>query len=99
VAERPNGGIQVKLRCLAAWIGRQDLKGIAAKSPTGPVIDFLRVHSQVEAFLLSDWAEKEGLAYISRLRELVSARVELRQARLSDPTDFLAVYREADQLL
>jgi len=46
-------------RCLAAWIGRQDLDGISANEPSGPIVDFLRVHPEAEAFLLSDWRERE----------------------------------------
>lgn len=41
-----------QLKCLVAWIGRQDLDGAWHDTPTGPIVDFLRVHPAVTAVLM-----------------------------------------------
>jgi DNA-binding NtrC family response regulator len=87
------------LQYLVAWIGRQDLDGAHRQLPTGPIVDFLRVHSDVEAILLSDWPRDETTRYISGLRRATIAAVDVRPVKLKDPTDYLGIFRAADAIL
>jgi DNA-binding NtrC family response regulator len=87
-----------EIKCLASWIGVQDLQGASKTPPGGPVADLLRVHPSIEAFLLSDWPDSDERRYASLLAK-AGARFEIRPIRLSDPTDYVAVYRAADALL
>jgi len=88
-----------KLKCLLAWIGRQDLEGAAVEPPTGPIVDFLRVYSDVQTVLLSDWSETERTTYAKRLEGIAHAPMDVRPVKLADPTDYLGVYRYADGVL
>jgi hypothetical protein len=87
------------VKYLAAWIGRQDLDGSRQDPPTGPIVDFVRSHPHVTAVLLSDWPRDEANRYAAALRRTVSAPINLRYAKLKDPTDYLGIYRAADELL
>ena len=88
-----------QIRCLVSWIGRQDLDGAARQPPSGPIVDFLRVHSGLTALLLSDWPKDEEAAYLTALRRTVTATIQVRHAKLTDPTDYLGIFRAADQAL
>jgi len=94
-----NRTTSLNLKCLVAWIGRQDLEGATVEPPTGPIVDFLRVYRDVESLLLSDWAEAERIAYVKHVEGIVIGRMEVRPVRLGDPTDYLGVYRYADSVL
>jgi DNA-binding NtrC family response regulator len=87
------------LKYLVAWIGRQDLEGARREPPTGPIIDFLRVHPEAQAVLLSDWPKQTADEYLVLLRRAVSAAVDLRAIKLKDPTDYLRIFRAADSVL
>jgi len=87
------------LRCLVAWIGRQDLDGASQKPCTGPVVDFLRGHPDIRCFLLSDWPKEQVASYLSCVERTVNSVIEIRRVKLADPTDYLAVYKSADSLM
>ena len=87
--------LKSELRCLVSWIGHQDLEGVAAEPATRPIVDFMRVHSGIQAFLLSDWPEREQHVYSTSLRRITRCDSEVRTVKLADPTDYLAVYRYA----
>ncbi len=88
-----------QIRCLVSWIGRQDLDGATRQPPTGPIVDFLRVHPGLTAALLSDWPKDEEAAYLNALRRAVSAEITVRRVKLKDPTDYLGIFRAADEAL
>ncbi len=87
------------IRYLVAWIGRQDLDGCRQAVPTGPIVDFLRAHSQVNTVLLSDWPRDEVAPYVTALRRVVNTEIGVRPVRLKDPTDYLGIFRAANAAL
>lgn len=87
------------LKHLISWIGRQDIEGAQRQPPSGPIVDCLRVHSSVTATLLSDWPKDQEAAYLAALRRAVTAEVRVQHAKLKDPTDYLGIFRAADQAL
>jgi len=87
------------LKYLISWIGRQDLDGCRAEPSSGPIVDFLRVHPRIAAVLLSDWSKEEEAAYLAALRQAVDVEVQVRRVKLKDPTDYLGIFRAADQEL
>jgi sigma54-dependent transcription regulator len=84
---------------LVAWIGRQDLDGGAHDPATGPIVDFLRVHPSTKVLLLSDWPRDVASVYRDQLRRAVGNEIEIRHAKLSDPTDYLGIFQAADAAL
>ncbi len=95
----PNNQTIGTILCFVSWIDRQDLEGAAAEQPTGPIVDFLRAHPDIHSVLLSDWPERESTSYLKRLEVIGIRNIEVRAARLNDPTDYLGVYRYADAVL
>jgi len=87
------------LKHLISWIGRQDIEGTQRQPPSGPIVDFLRVHSSVTVTLLSDWPRDAEAEYLTALQRAVSAVVRVQHVRLKDPTDYLGIFRAADQIL
>ena len=87
------------LKYLISWIGRQDLDGCKRQPASGPIVDFLRVHPGATAVLLSDWPKDEAAAYLAALRRTATAEIQVRHAKLKDPTDYLGIFRTADQTL
>lgn len=84
---------------LVAWIGRQDLDGVHRDPPAGPIVGFLRARSETTALLLSDWPRDDTARYIAALRECVPAKIDVRPVKLTDPTDYLGIFRAADAAL
>ncbi len=87
------------IRCLVSWIGRQDLEGSRSEPPSGPIVDFLRVHPRITAVLLSDWPKEEEATFLAALRRSVDVEVQLHRVKLKDPTDYLGIFRAADHEL
>lgn len=84
---------------LVAWIGRQDLDGVRRDPPAGPIVGFLLARPDTAALLLSDWPKDETARYIAVLRECVPAKIDVRAVKLTDPTDYLRIFRAADAAL
>jgi len=84
---------------LVAWIGRQDLDGVAHDPATGPIVDFLRAHPATKALLLSDWPKDVASVYRDKLRRAAGTEIEIRPVKLSDPTDYLGIFQAADAAL
>jgi sigma54-dependent transcription regulator len=57
------------------------------------------VHAGVTVVLLSDWPKDEEATYLAALRRTVKASIEVRRVKLKDPTDYLGIFRAADQAL
>lgn len=87
------------MKYFVSWIGRKDLEGGRHRSPTGPIVDFLRVHSGMPALLLSDWPTDEETPYLTALRRTVTSTVDVQRVKLKDPTDYLGIFRAADRAL
>ncbi len=87
------------LKYLVAWIGRQDIDGARTDRPTGPIVDFLRVYPDVSVVLLSDWPKADAANYLAALRRAVGPRIDVREVKLKDPTDYLGILRAADAAL
>ncbi len=87
------------MKYFVSWIGRQDIEGAARETPTGPIVDFLRVHPEVTAVLLADWAKDVTAKYVAAVRRAVDATIDIRPIKLKDPTDYLGIFRAADAAL
>jgi len=88
-----------RLKYLVAWIGRQDLEGAQQDPSTGPIADFLRAHPEVVAVLLSDWPKEAIAHYTAVVRRITRTDPDVRHVKLSDPTDYLGIFRAADGVL
>jgi sigma54-dependent transcription regulator len=67
--------------------------------PSGPIVDFLRSYPNVKSLLLSDWPKEVTSKYGGKLRRTVGNEVEVHPVKLSDPTDYLGIFRAADAAL
>ena len=65
----------------------------------GPIGQALDKREFDEVVLLSDYAKKEGTAYVQWAQQRTSAKVRLRQVELDDPTHFATIYKLADAAL
>ena len=102
---------QVLLRCwavraLVCWLGFTDLCAAGIRPPrgkdtpgVGPIGQALDKREFDEVVLLSDYAKKEGTAYVQWAQQRTSAKVRLRQVELDDPTHFATIYKLADAAL
>lgn len=66
---------------------------------SGPIGQALEQREFTRVVLLSNFAKTEGTAYVRWAQPKTTAKIELRQVELPDPTDFPAVYTIAEGTL
>jgi DNA-binding NtrC family response regulator len=88
-------------RVLVCWIGHTDLRAAQgeASAGLGPVGHALKERAFDRVALLSNYPKKDGAAYVRWAESQTSAKMELRQVELEDPTDFAGIYQIADTAL
>lgn len=92
------------IRTLISWLGITDLKAAQGdqSAGTGPIGQAVEARAYDEVVLLSNYTEERGReaeAYQRWLGERTTARVDLRQVTLDDPTDFSRIYKIASDEL
>jgi transcriptional regulator with GAF, ATPase, and Fis domain len=82
---------------LLSWIGTTDLRAAKGdpKAGTGPVAQAIESRGFDHAVLLDDHPTAESDGYLAWLQKRTAARIELRRVRLSSPTHYGEIYREA----
>jgi transcriptional regulator with PAS, ATPase and Fis domain len=84
-------------RILICWVGRTDLRARSEsdKIGIGPIAQALLVRQFDQAFLLSDYPEKEVKPYVKWLSERSKVHIELLLEKLSGPMNFGEIYEAA----
>lgn len=84
-------------RVLIAWIGRTDLRAPleSVKVGLGPIAQALLARDFDQAFLLSDYPEKEVKPYMKWLSERSKVHIDLLPEKLSGPMNFREIYEAA----
>ena len=89
------------MKVLAAWLGNTDL-GMArsgVKAPVGPIAQALSAYKYDLLLLLVNQSTKDCKEYVSWLQNVAPIVVETFSAKLSSPTDFSDIYRNALEAL
>ena len=89
------------MKVLAAWLGNTDL-GMArsgVKAPVGPIAQALAADKYDLLLLLANQSTKDCKEYVSWLQNVAPIVVETFTAKLSSPTDFSGIYRNALEAL
>jgi transcriptional regulator with GAF, ATPase, and Fis domain len=89
------------MKVLAAWLGNTDL-GMArsgVKAPVGPIAQALAADKYDLLLLLANQSTKDCKEYLSWLQNVAPIVVETFTAKLSSPTDFSGIYRNALEAL
>ena len=89
------------MKVLAAWLGNTDL-GMArsgVKAPVGPIAQALDADKYDLLLLLVNQPTKDCKEYVSWLQNVAPIVVETFTAKLSSPTDFADIYRNALEAL
>ena len=89
------------MKVLAAWLGNTDL-GMArsgVKAPEGPIAQALAADKYDLLLLLVNQSTKDCKEYVSWLQNVAPIVVETFSAKLSSPTDFSDIYRNALEAL
>ncbi len=91
---------------MVSWIGNTDLDAAGQRLPKGgadpglgPIGQALAQRQFTRVVLLSNFAKAQSSAYVRWAQQRTSAKVELKQVELSDPTHFHSVYKLAEQTL
>jgi len=84
-------------RFLVAWIGKADLRAPTESQSVGqgPIAQALTNREFDEAFLLSDYDNKQVQPYLKWLKGRAKARVEMLPQKLTGPTNFGEIYEAA----
>mgnify|MGYP001566166113 CR=1 FL=1 len=82
---------------LVAWIGHTDLRAAAGESTAGqgPIANAVQAREFDSVYLLSDHAVRQGREFASWVSSKTKAKVLVREARLSGPTEFGEIYENA----
>ena len=89
------------MKILAAWIGTVDLNAAheAANGELGPIGRALKARPFDRVLLLANQDKKKVEGYVSWLRSLSSAHIELCQVALTSPTAFGEIYNATSTAL
>jgi len=79
---------------LVSWIGQADLNAAAGKPDVGlgPVAQAVKHRGYDRVVLLCDYHKRVGAAFLSWLDDHTEARIEVRPAKLTSPTNFGEIY-------
>lgn len=82
-------------RILVSWIGNTDLKASEGKSDVGlgPIAQGVQVRQFDLIVLISNYANNASTTYKKWLEAFTQAHIDIRQRKLSAPTDFGEIYK------
>ena len=89
------------MKVLTAWLGNTDLRiaRSGVKAPEGPIAQALAADKYDLLLLLVNQPTKDRKEYVSWLKNVAPIDVEIFTAKLSNPTDFSSIYRNALEAL
>ena len=89
------------MKVLTAWLGNTDLDiaRSGVKAPEGPIAQALTADKYDLLLLLVNQPTKHCKEYVSWLKNVAPIDVEIFTAKLSSPTDFSSIYRNALEAL
>jgi transcriptional regulator with PAS, ATPase and Fis domain len=89
------------MKVLTAWLGDTDLRiaRSGVKAPEGPIAKALAADKYDLLLLLVNQPTKDRKEYVSWLKNVAPIDVEIFTAKLSNPTDFSSIYRNALEAL
>lgn len=84
------------MRLLFAWIGHSDLRAVTEPtSGSGPIAQALAAVQFDVAYLLDNYTLEHTSAWRTWLSHRTNTKLHVRTARLTGPTEFAEIYREA----
>ena len=81
---------------LMAWVGKNDLAAASGDQQAGPIAGAVDARRYDRVVLLNDWPPEKGKAYAAWLKTRTGAELELRQVKLTSPTNYTEIYRAAN---
>lgn len=93
--------IYMRGNTLVSWIGRTDLRVASGteNAGLGPIAQAANAYPYESIYLLSDFDEADARHFVKWLSSQVSAKIHLHLAKLSSPTNFGDIYKQAVAVL